>query len=190
MNAYNKTLILGLLLLCSFKSLNAQQREVMPARQRSEFANTLPEYCWRTEQMLWNVSANTPANETIIVIARLGAKESKSILNKRRLHNVLIHWTHNPDNAAKRAAENIVLAEGERTDGRFGQIEFYVRGNLVEIIKLRPNADLETGDCYAGIDGLNPPCNDKSRMEFYPCKDLVPKQKPKGKAIRKKNNFR
>lgn len=162
----------------------------MPARQRSEFANTRPEYCWRTEQMLWNVSATTPANETIIVIARLGAKESRSNLNKRRLHNVLIYWTQNPDESAKRTAENIVLAEGERTDGRFGQIEFYVRGNLVEIIKLLPNSDLETGDCYAGIDGMNPPCSDKSRMEFYPCKDLVRKQKPSGKGSAKKNRLR
>jgi hypothetical protein len=190
MKVFIKTNLLGLFLFCSYLSSSAQQRVPMPARQSSEFANTHPEYCWRTEQMLWNISASTPTDETIIVIARLGAKESRSNLNRRRLHNVQIYWTQNSDRNAKRKAETIILAEAERTNGKYGQLEFYVGGKLVEIVKVSPNRDLIIGNCYAGIEGEPPFCAGEIQKLSYPCKDRNRKQKQKRKVTLKKNRLR
>lgn len=127
---------------------------------------------------------STPVDETIIVIARLGDKDSKPNLNKRRLYNIRAYSTL--EGSVKRKAENLILAEGKPIKG-LGQIEFYVRGQLVEVIKMPSNSVFNPVGCYAGIDG-EPYCQSKIMKLFYPCKGETErrKQKQNGKLKRGK----
>jgi hypothetical protein len=179
-----QTTFCGLLLFCSVIVLAAQELQSLPFRQPSEFVDAKPQYCWRNGISLENITQATPDDDTIIVIARLGDKDLKPNLNKRRLHNIRVYWTDAKEEPYRRDPKTIILAEGERVKG-YGQIEFYVRGRLVEIVKVHRNSDFNAADCYGGIDG-ELPCAENWQKLFYPCKDYVEKQKQKRKVVPKK----
>ncbi len=56
-----------------------------------------------------------PIDKTIIVIARLGDKDLKPNLNKRRLSNIRTFFTLGE--SYKHTEQSIILAEGEPTKG-------------------------------------------------------------------------
>ncbi len=180
-----QTTFFSLLLFYSVVALAAQEIKSLPFRQPSEFVDAKPQYCWQNGLTLENITQSTPANENIIVIARLGDKDLKPNLNKRRLHNISTYWTQLMGESVRRNRKTIILAEGERVKG-YGQIEFYVRGQLVEIVKVHHNSDFNAADCYGGIDGETPCAEDWQKL-FYPCKDYIEKQKQKIVPKKKKS---
>jgi len=111
----------------------------------------------------------------IVVVARLGNKETRPELNRRRLQNVRAYWTEYLIEEYRRKPETVGMVEGETVDG-YGRLEFYVGGKLVWVLKVRHNSDMDVGDCYPPDDSyirkhLYNPCWVKSHRIFYPCRD-------------------
>lgn len=100
----------------------------------------------------------------IIFIARLGDGESRTELNRRRLHNARTHLT---DYSWQRDPKTIVIAEGERVSG-YGRIEIYVGDKLFYTLMIARNRDFLVGACsYEGED----PCAKGRERNLYPCLD-------------------
>lgn len=176
---FSQLMVLAGLLLGAALPITAQQNDLLLARHPSEFADDKPKKCFEYDLSLDHITQNTPTDKTIIVIARLGDKDTKPNLNKRRLHNIRAYWTQYLSEPVKRNSETIVLAEGEPIKG-FGQVEFYVRGELVEILKLNPNTDFPSALCYMLPDET--PCSEEKQRIFFPCKDKVGKQTQRRKV--------
>jgi hypothetical protein len=131
-----------------------------------------PTGCEYNTAILDGLAQHTERDELIIVIARLGPKDTKPNLNNRRLHNVRSYLSEFlTDSHVRRAPETIVLAQGERAPD-YGSVEFYVKGKLVNTLKLRPNSDLSVANC--GSEPPEDPCPRQMR-NLYPCKDKYPK---------------
>jgi hypothetical protein len=79
------------LLLLASSSTMAQQPPLEPVKL-SDFANAKPKQCQFRIAELDGIHQKTPADQLIIVIARLGAGETKPNLNWRRLHNIRVYW--------------------------------------------------------------------------------------------------
>ncbi len=174
------TILGNLLLILNVSSIAAQEIKNLPFREPGEFVDARPKYCYFDGHTLQDITTYAPADEIILVVARLGERDSRPNLNKRRLHNVFTLWTQQ----YKRDQKTIVLADAQGAPVKgFGQLEFYVRGRLVDVIKLY--GDLRAHDCYAGIDDT-PPCGEDWQKLYYPCKDQVIKAKPKRKVTVKK----
>lgn len=174
------TIFGSLFLIFNVALVIAQEIENLPFREPGEFVDARPKYCYRDGHTLQDITIYAPANEVILVVARLGERDSRPNLNERRLHNVFTLWTQQ----YKRDPKTIVLANAQGTPVKgFGQLEFYIRGRLVEIIKLY--GDLRAHDCYAGIDDMSP-CGEDWQKLYYPCKDEIVKRKSKRKATAKK----
>jgi len=86
--------------------------------------------------------ARTSEDTYLIVIARLGAGEKSRRLNTSRLKHVHDFLGNN------RGVTKIVTAEGERKRG-YGQLEFYVRGELLFTLPIRLNKNIDLGSCNA-----------------------------------------
>jgi hypothetical protein len=162
-----------LLLICS--ATLAQQLPPLESHKLSDFSATKPNRCEYRIAVLDGITQKTSADHPIIVIARLGDGETRANLNWRRLENVRAYWTEYLLPERRRNPETIILAEGERVNG-YGQLQFYVGGNLVEVMKVARNADLFIGECYPPDDsyirkGVYDPCRVKSQRIFYPCRD-------------------
>ena len=158
---------------------NSQQLPPLQPVSLADFANRKPELCESRTAALDGITQKTPLNEAIIVIARLGAYETKRNLNRRRLENVRAHLTQAIALEARRKLETIIVAEGERTAG-YGRLEFYVSGKLVWVMNVPRNADVDFGDCVAPDDSyirnrVYDPCWIKSHRIFYPCRDRYPR---------------
>jgi hypothetical protein len=172
------------LLFCIALSVAAQKDEVFPTLQASEFVDAKPDTCAYTHHKVDILTQHTLKDKTFIVIARLGDKDLKPNLNKRRLHNIRAYLTQAVVEQFRRQPQTIILAEGEPVKG-YGQVEFYLDGRLVEVLKARPNSDLNFADCYGGING-ELPCAENWQKLFYPCIDYVEKQKRKVVPRKKK----
>jgi len=182
---YHTTILVSLLLWTAF-TVVAQKEVVFPTLQLSEFIDATPDTCAYTHHKVDILTQNISKDKTFIIIARLGGKDSKPNLNKRRLHNIQAYLTEAIAEQFRRSAQVIILAEGEPVKG-FGQVEFYLDGRLIEVLKAHQNSDLNFADCYSGIDGSLPCAEDWQKL-FYPCIDKVKKQKdkivPKKKKIK------
>lgn len=131
-------------------------------------AQSRPTGCEYNTAILDGLAQKTKPNELIIVIAHLGPKDTKPNLNDRRLHNVRVYLTEFlTDPSVRRRPETIVLAQGERAED-YGSVEFYVNGQLVNTLKIRPNADLSVANC--GWEPPENPCPNAMR-NLFPCKD-------------------
>jgi len=161
----------------------AQVKQFFPTRQLSEFADSKPFYCHRNNELLTEMAQRIPIDKEITVIARRGEKDLKRDLNKRRLHNVkeiLSLKLNQPD-----ARRKIALVEGAPIAG-YGQVEIYLEGRLIEVLKVRYNRDLDVADCYAGYEG-SPVCKDDWQKKFYPCKEIADKKKIGRKTLKDSN---
>jgi hypothetical protein len=105
----------------------------------------------------------------IITIARLGGRESKRDLNRRRLHNLRVFLTKF---AWARDPKTIVTAEGESVEG-YGRIELYIKGKLYDVLAIRRNGDLLVGSCE--LDDIRPK---KAENDLYPYRDSKKPKRP------------
>ena len=130
------------------------------------FRQERPTHCGNSNAVLDGLAQKTPAEELLIVVARLGDGETRPDLNQRRLHNVRTYLTEFlPAGAGRRQPQTILLTQGEKVSG-LGRVEFYVRGELIHRLPLKQNADLVVGTCYPE----QPPCTLQSDQNFYPCR--------------------
>lgn len=158
-------LTVGLGLVCG--SITAISQSVTQA---------VPTGCEYNTAILDGLAQKTDADELIIVIARLGPQDTKPNLNNRRLHNVRTYFTEVlTDPRVRRRAEMLVFAQGEPAPD-YGRLEFYVKGKLVNTLRLRANADLSVANC--GSEPPENPCAGAMR-NLYPCKDKSARP-PKG----------
>ena len=173
---------LTLTLVSFFCGAIAAQGPPLQSVNLADFANRKPELCESRTAAMDGMTQKTPPNEAIIVMARLGAGETKRNLNWRRLENVRAYWTQAIPCEARRKSETIILAEGERVVG-YGRLEFFVGGKLVWVMKIPHNSDIDFGDCVAPDDSyirnrVYDPCWIKSHRIFYPCRDRYARRKP------------
>src|SRR5260370_14316520 len=117
----------------------------------------------------FNISVLTGAHRVagdaglIIIIARLGKRETRGGLNRRRLHNARTFLTE----FGQRASQTIVTAEGEPVNG-YGRIELYVGGKVFHVLMTNPNDDLAV--CACSFEG-DDPCTYEREKKLYPCLD-------------------
>lgn len=116
-----------------------------------------PQNCEMNLQDLEHVRdlARRETNGFLIIVARLGNRETRRALNHRRLHNVRLQLTH-----IGFPADKIVVAEGERVRG-LGRVEFYVRGEFIGALPVRRAGDICVGCC--GPDERFYPYRQRSR---------------------------
>jgi hypothetical protein len=141
-------------------NLNAQQSDsserCRPMR-REDISNIPPEeraipYCSPKEPPNCEVAniytdmaaylARESENTYLIVIARLGDGEKSRRLNASRLKHVHTFLSNN------RGVMKMVIAQGERKKG-YGQLEFYVGGNLLFTLPVGRNKNIDLGSCNA-----------------------------------------
>ena len=145
----NLVLALFLIVTSAFaqQQVSAEAEDVKPLT--SEF-NIL-----RLEAVAKIAKEATAEGRKIIVLARLGNGERSRQLNRRRLYNVQTFLMRNQEISA----ENIVVAEGEKTQG-YGRVEIYVGGRLAMTLTVPKNEDFMV-DCCEGD------------TNFYPGKDRL-----------------
>jgi hypothetical protein len=114
---------------------------------------TSPENCEQNSADLDNMRSvaegGSGKDSLVIAIARLGNGETSRELNRRRLHNLRVHWGD-----YGLPAERLVFAEGERVNG-YGRIEIYVSGKLFDIFLVERGRDFCV-DCCGPDDRLYP----------------------------------
>jgi hypothetical protein len=161
--------------LLSYSAALARESPLEPVKL-SDFANARPGRCAYRTAILDVIHQKTPADESIMVIARLGDGETRPNLSWRRLHNVRVYWTEYLYEEHRRKPETVILAEGEKVKG-LGHLEFYVGGRLVGVMKVARNADLDVLPCHPDDfdeverTGVFDPCQMMSARNFYPCRD-------------------
>jgi hypothetical protein len=90
--------------------------------------------------MLDLVAQRAGQEDFIIIIARLGTKETSLKLNRERMQ-LLADYLGNTRGVPK---QRIVLAEGERVRG-LGRVEIYLGGRLFTVFTINRNKDLGRG---------------------------------------------
>lgn len=95
--------------------------------------------CDNTKALFDLIAQNAGAEETIIVIGKLGRGELSREIVRRRMRNLqdYIYFTRGV------AKERVVMAEGDRING-LGQVDVYIKGKLVVIFRLKRNRDFLT----------------------------------------------
>jgi hypothetical protein len=158
-----KLVMLNLILCVVAEGFSASTADCSVAVTQSR-----PTGCEYNTAILDGLAQKTKTDALIIVIAHLGPKDTKPNLNYRRLHNVRVYLTEFlTDPTVRRRPETIVLAQGRRAQD-YGSVEFYVNGQLVNTLKVQPNADLSVANC--GWEPPENPCPTTMR-NLFPCKD-------------------
>jgi hypothetical protein len=124
-------LLLTILFCCAFNAIAQVQIEPRPC----EFNNLILEQANREAEK----------DSIIILIGRLGIKDTKKDLSKKRLYTgraYLVEYNK------LRNPESVITAEAA-FDGKsyYGAIEIYVNGKLLDVITSYPNAMLGLGSC-------------------------------------------
>ena len=96
--------------------------------------------CESTKAMLDLVAQRAGQEDFIIIIARLGTKETSRKLNRERMQ-LLADYLGDTRGVPK---QRIVLAEGERVRG-LGRVEIYLDGRLFTVFTINRNKDLGRG---------------------------------------------
>jgi hypothetical protein len=87
-------------------------------------------------------------NKVTIAIARLGGGEKSKELNRRRLYTVRAYLT-----AMGLPPERLITAEAEPArPGRYGGVELYVGGELVDVLLAKLRGDLPVGICDNDVE--------------------------------------
>jgi hypothetical protein len=97
-------------------------------------------------------------NTFLIVVIRPGVGEVSNQLAARRLSNIKQYFTHR---GSRIAGDKVVVATGARTKG-LGQVEFYMQGQLADVIAYPRNGFICHSCCGPDTD-------------FYPDKGQVQK---------------
>ena len=153
--------VAALLIPCSITSAGQDKAEpgIVPPSQ----IEVRPTNCEFNVSVLAGAVQAAGEDGLIIMIARLGDRETRRDLNRRRLHNAGAYLT----GFGHRPARTIVAAEGARVRG-FGRVELYVGGKLFHVLMMNVNNDLAVGACsFEGKD----PCAFERERKLYPCLD-------------------
>lgn len=81
---------------------------------------------------------NLKVNDNLIIISRMGKKETNKLIGRKRLEDIKSYL----ENAWKRDPQTIILAEGERVAGK-GRIDFYVVGILFDSLVADKNKSIQ-----------------------------------------------
>jgi hypothetical protein len=128
--------------------------------------------CEYNDAVLDTLAQKTKQDQVIIIIARLGTRESRKALNQRRLHNVMVYLTEfTAVTGGRRRPADIVLAKGS-SNASYGVIELYTEGKLFDTLRPGQNADLLVGRCIPD-DPAQEICKVKNENNFYPCLDKL-----------------
>jgi hypothetical protein len=130
--------MLPLLLVCVLCSVSvaAQDKPDTP-RVLERFDGT---HCEETKSVLDLIAQRAGSEGSIIIIGRLGARETSRKLNRQRIE-LLSDYLQNTRGVP---AERIVLAEAQRVGG-LGRVEIYLQGRLFTVFTINRNKDLGTG---------------------------------------------
>jgi hypothetical protein len=128
-NSYIRIALSGLTLFCSLSSPALAQtgqssKPTMADGSNNESAKA---------NLDW-VAQSAGEDKLIIVIARLGLKESKTRVSRQRLETVRMYL----ENTRAVPRERIITAEGRRVRG-FGQAEIYLDGKLFMVFTFARN---------------------------------------------------
>lgn len=104
------------------------------------------------------IDINTPEDELIIIIARLGNGETSRTYSRRRLHNIHTYLSY----VREIPNQRIVTAEGERVRGH-GRVEVYSGGRLMIVFTVGRNQDLAGGNCEQVPSNLYYPMRRRAR---------------------------
>lgn len=99
---------------------------------------TVPANCERS-QITLNAIHQLAQEGNIIIISRLGRKESSKFLHRVRL-NIVKNYL---ETAWKRSPKTIILAKGEKAGG-LGILEFYVKGELIYTLAAKTKKNIPT----------------------------------------------
>jgi hypothetical protein len=135
----------GLLLLMCATLVIAQTQVDVPIDRRWGVPAS-PQNCETNAVYLAQVKElmKTDQDDRLIVSARLGSRETRQDLNRRRLYNVRLKLTEE----LGVPKERIIIAEGERV-ADFGRVEFYFGGQLIGALLASRLEDLCVGCCDA-----------------------------------------
>ena len=146
-----------------------------PATAQVSGIKTQPNNCEDNLLALNGAHQVADGEGVIIIIARLGTRETRSGLNRRRPHNAREYLTS--ELYWKRDPKTVVVAEGGPANG-YGRLEIYVKGFLWDAMLVKRNDDLWVGSCEP--DEIRPKWADAI---FHPFLDEKPR-KPKRKGRR------
>jgi hypothetical protein len=139
-------LILAIVTVAAGRPRPTLNRSMLPTLSNSHSgANSCEENIARLDE----VDLQAGKAGLVIAIARLGKGERSSVLSQRRLHNIRVYLNR----FRSHEADSIVLAEGERIQGR-GRVELYINGKLLYALELGRGEDLYVGSCD-GTDKLD-----------------------------------
>lgn len=152
MEILRTALAISLLLFCAVAAPTAQNKAHVEAINASD------NNCESNKAYFDYIDINTPENELIIIIARLGNGETSRMYNRRRLHNIRTYLNRIREIPNQR----IITAEGEQVRGR-GRIEVYSGGRLMIVFTVGRNQDLAGGDCEQVPSSLYYPMRRRAR---------------------------
>lgn len=161
MKVLHRVIAASLLLIGSCVTSAQQKLESIPISTLQ--VETKPTNCEFNVSVLTGADRVAGEDGLVIIVARLGKRERRRDLNRRRLHNAKTFLTEFGD----RAPQTIVTAEGERVEG-YGRVELYAGGKLFRVLTINPNDDLAVGSCsFEGKDQ----CTYEREKKLYPCLD-------------------
>jgi len=133
-------------------------------------AQEVPTSCELSSSYLDSLLEKVKTDDILIVIARLGRRESRADLNRRRLFNLRTYLaSFRGRTLFTTTPEALVTGIGVRSSG-LGVLELYLQGKLIARLYVGHNRDLYVGECAVDLDLYNEPCGMDSQKIFYPCR--------------------
>lgn len=129
--------MLSLLIACVLFTASTPAQEPSAPIMLERYDGT---HCESTKAMLDLVAQRAGQEDLIIIIGRLGTKETSRRLNRERMQLPADFMA----NTRGIARERMVLGEGERVRG-LGRVEIYLRGKLFVVFTINRNKDLSRG---------------------------------------------
>jgi hypothetical protein len=164
MRAYLVASLFVALLISGVLKSNTEGRSEKSSRPNSQI-DAHPTNCEDHIAILEAANHDAGKEGVIIILARLGSRERRSSLNRRRLYNARAYLT---EYLRARTSNTIVTAEGERTTG-YARIEVYVGGKLYHVFAVERDADFIVGSCEP--EELDDSRQKALRMKLYPWRD-------------------
>lgn len=121
-------------------SISAQQQ-----RPKDSLITVEPKPCESNNLMLEQANREAGQNSVIILIARLGVKDTKRDISKKRLHTAKAYLV---EYGRFRSSDKVITAEAFGTSNlNYGGVEIYVNGKFLDILTSSPNGLLGLGAC-------------------------------------------
>ncbi len=126
--------------------------------------------CEENSGILDSLLANAGPDDYVIVIGRLGARESSQDLTRKRLANVKIYLTEYFEHTVfSKNPERLILASGEKSSG-LASIELFFRGVRYFTLEIAHNQMLYVGECALDLEVHKSLCEVPRQKIFFPCR--------------------